>query len=231
MKAVSQNYRGLGNQPAVRGLLDLQKAEDPDILFLSETKLLEKEMERFRWMLNMPNLIVVDCVGRRGGLALFSRKGLEVNLRWKGRYHIDVDVVGELGNKWRFTGIYGESKASQKDKTWRLIRTLSGQSDLPWLCMGDFNEVLFSHEKEGGRLGPQGVWILLGMLWRMQIFLILALLVMLLPGGIIGILQMGIYGKDSIELLQMWVGDVCFRFIKLLMGILDIQIIGRLLQS
>jgi exonuclease III len=79
MEAVSQNYRGLGNQPVVRGLLDLQKAEDPDILFLSETKLLEKEMERFRWMLNMPNMIMVDCVGRSGGLALFSRKGVEVN--------------------------------------------------------------------------------------------------------------------------------------------------------
>jgi hypothetical protein len=69
---------------------------------------------------------------------------------WKGRYHIDVDVVGESGNKWRFTGIYGESKAGLKDKTWRLICTLSSQLDLPWLCMGDFNEVLFSHEKEGG---------------------------------------------------------------------------------
>jgi hypothetical protein len=74
MKAVSQNYQGLGNQPAVRGLLDLQKAEDP---FLSETKLSEKEMERFRWMLNMPNMIVVDCVGRSGGLALFSQKCVE----------------------------------------------------------------------------------------------------------------------------------------------------------
>jgi hypothetical protein len=110
----------------------------------------EEEMDRFRWSLNMPTLFAVGCKGRSGGLALFARKGVDVQLRWKGRYHIDVDVVGESGNKWRFTGVYGESKSGMKENTWKLIRTLSGQSDLPWLCMGDFNEILFSHEKEGG---------------------------------------------------------------------------------
>ena len=35
-EACVSNCRGLGNQPAVHGLLDLQKAEEPDILFLSK---------------------------------------------------------------------------------------------------------------------------------------------------------------------------------------------------
>lgn len=26
---------------------------------------------------------------------------------------------------------------------------------LPWLCAGDFNEILFQHEKEGGKPRPQ----------------------------------------------------------------------------
>jgi exonuclease III len=81
MKLASQNCRGLGNQPAVRGLLDLRKAEEPDILFLSETKLKEDEMESFRWKLDMLNMIVVDYKGRSGGLALFWRRGLDVRLR------------------------------------------------------------------------------------------------------------------------------------------------------
>ena len=46
--------------------------------------------------------------------------------------------------------IYGESNTAAKENTWKLLRTLQGQADLPWLCVGDFNEVLFSHEKEGG---------------------------------------------------------------------------------
>jgi hypothetical protein len=150
MKIVAQNWRGLGNQPSVRSLLELQRAEDPDILFLSETKLMEKEVESLRLKLQMAHMEVVECKGRSGGLALFWKKDVNVEMRWKGRYHIDVNVTQEDGSKWRFTGVYGESKSGEKEKTWRLLRTLHGQADLPWLCMGDFNEVLFTHEKEGG---------------------------------------------------------------------------------
>lgn len=38
----------------------------------------------------------------------------------------------------------------EKDKTWRLLKNLKHQNDKPWLCAGDFNEVLHSWEKEGG---------------------------------------------------------------------------------
>jgi hypothetical protein len=156
MKAVAQNCRGLGNQPAVNGLLELQRAEDPDILFLSETKLIEREMDPLRWRLNMPHMVVVDSNKRSGGLAMFWKKEVNVSLRWKGRYHIDVDVTEENGTKWRLTGIYGESKSGEKENTWRLLRNLHAQSDLPWLVLGDFNEILFAGEKEGGPARAQG---------------------------------------------------------------------------
>ena len=38
----------------------------------------------------------------------------------------------------------------KKVETWRLMRTLNHQSSLPWICPGDFNEILFNHEKQGG---------------------------------------------------------------------------------
>jgi exonuclease III len=97
MKIGGYNCRGLGNGPAVRGLLALQKKEDPDILFLSETKLDEARMQKFPWKLGLPNMIVKDCEGRSGGLALFWRQGINVSLRWMGRMHIDVDVEEEDG--------------------------------------------------------------------------------------------------------------------------------------
>ena len=66
MKIIAWNCRGLENTSAVRGLLDLQKLESPDILFLSETKMDWKRIERFRWILKMPNLVVKDCNGLSG---------------------------------------------------------------------------------------------------------------------------------------------------------------------
>jgi hypothetical protein len=71
MRLIAWNYRGLGNGPAVRGLLDVQKKEDPNVLFLSETKHDRQWMEGLRWRLNMSNMVVKDSVGASGGLALF----------------------------------------------------------------------------------------------------------------------------------------------------------------
>lgn len=48
MKLVAWNCRGLGNRPAMKGLLELQKREAADILFLSETKMDRRKIEKFR---------------------------------------------------------------------------------------------------------------------------------------------------------------------------------------
>ena len=159
MKVVAWNCRGLGNQPAVQGLLDMQKAEDPDILFLSETKLDRNRMQRFKGMLNMQNLEVRDCVGKSGGLALFWKKEVKVQVKpGASRDHIDAEITGEDGFLWRLTGIYGEPKVGRREKTWKLMRTLHGHSGLPWLCCGDFNEILFAEKKQGGSRGHKQVW-------------------------------------------------------------------------
>lgn len=64
------------------------------------------------------------------------------------------EVEEENGAKWRLTVFYGEPSSDKKDRSWSVMRTLNAASALvrcPWLCLGDFNEVLFGHEKEGGR--------------------------------------------------------------------------------
>jgi ribonuclease HI len=60
-------------------------------------------------------------------------------------------VKEENGLEWRLTGIYGEPKSEEKQKTWRLLRILNNLYSKPWLCLGDFNEILFGCEKEGGQ--------------------------------------------------------------------------------
>ncbi|KAE8782990.1 Elongation factor 1-alpha [Hordeum vulgare] len=95
--------------------------EDPDILFLSETKLTEKELEKFKWRLGLGNMVAWSAVGRSRGVALLWKKEVHVTLRSYGRRHIDVDVMEESGAIWRLTGIYGESEAERKTETWRTL--------------------------------------------------------------------------------------------------------------
>lgn len=92
MKIIAWNYRGLGNGPAVYGLLSLQKAEDADILLLSETKMDRCRIQGFRWKLGMTNMVVRDCDGKSGGLAVFWKKEVKFHLRTVARLYIDGDV-------------------------------------------------------------------------------------------------------------------------------------------
>jgi len=86
--------------------------------------------------------------GRSGGLLMLRKKEVVVRPVNISQYYIDV-VMGE-GEEWHLTGIYGDPY--HKEQTWEALRERKdSMSTLPWLMMGDFNEILLHHEKEGGR--------------------------------------------------------------------------------
>lgn len=84
MIVLAYNCRGLGNPRAVTALKGIVDEKDPDIVFLSETKLNHGETERVRKRLRFGNKIYVDCEGkgqqRRGGLAMLWKSHLELEL-------------------------------------------------------------------------------------------------------------------------------------------------------
>ncbi|KAL0458975.1 UNVERIFIED_CONTAM: putative mitochondrial protein [Sesamum latifolium] len=74
-------------------------------------------------------------------------------------HHIDVDILdGNSTANWRFTGFYGEPDASRRREVWEKLVCLSSQSDAPWLCAGDFNEVLMQQEKNWSIEGVRYTW-------------------------------------------------------------------------
>ena len=42
-----------------------------------------------------------------------------------------------------------------RDEFWALLRRIRDKSSLPWLSIGDFNEIVSESEKEGGSLRPR----------------------------------------------------------------------------
>lgn len=46
--------------------------------------------------------------------------------------------------------MHGHPKANKKKNTWTILRRLLGFFFLPWLCFGDFNEILNFNKKMKG---------------------------------------------------------------------------------
>ena len=93
----------------------------------------------------------------KGGIVVLWRRGVDVSLRNFPDNHIDMDIKEADGSVWRFTRVYGFPQADEKHRTWTLLKDLRLQDtiNIPWLCVGDFNKILYQHEKEGGCLRPQ----------------------------------------------------------------------------
>ncbi|GMI76000.1 hypothetical protein HRI_001269300 [Hibiscus trionum] len=117
-----------------------------------ETKLDSGKMEKLRKFCGFNNGIDVSARGRSGGLSLGWKANCNVSLRSFSDRHIDVSFTDDLdGFSWRFTGFYGAPEERNRDDSWNLLRQLNDTNDLPWLVLGDFNELLFATEKFGGR--------------------------------------------------------------------------------
>ncbi|XP_015384889.1 uncharacterized protein LOC107176616 [Citrus sinensis] len=149
MSSISWNYRGLGHPRKVQVLMDLVRNKKPDFLFLMETLCSREKLESLKLNLGYVNLFTVNKVGRSGGLALNLKLAYKVQLLNFGRTFIDVQVENAEVGKWRYTGFYGFPEMSRRRDSWELLRSLSSVSSLPWIYIGDFNDLLHISEKWG----------------------------------------------------------------------------------
>ena len=151
MSTLAWNCRGLGNRRTVRALEKVVSSEDPNFIFLMETKLVVTEMDGIKEGLNQSQGLVVPSKGRSEGLALLWKKELKVSVQTFSDNHIDAIVnQGVSGHQWRITGFYGNPETSKRQESWLLLKRLASLNSLPWVCIGDFNELMHAREKEGG---------------------------------------------------------------------------------
>ena len=108
-------------------------------------------MERIKERIRFASGLFVLCQGRSGGLALLWSREINLEIKSFGSQHINAVVTEESSNfKWRLTSFYGHPQTYMRQKSWDLLAYLKNQSQLPWFCYEDFNEILSMEEKSGG---------------------------------------------------------------------------------
>jgi hypothetical protein len=152
MNLLCLNSRGCGRSATVQEIRSLVVMHRPSLVFLSETKMSDRRSQDLRLRLGFDHAFGVKSEGLSGGLVLFWNSDSVVSLKSFSQSHIDVmiknDVMGD--GEWRFTGFYGNPVRTKRRRNWELMKYLRRESDNPWICAGDFNEVLCASEQYGG---------------------------------------------------------------------------------
>jgi exonuclease III len=150
MSILSWNCQGLGNPWIVKNLHDLVKENKPTILFLMETRMKENEIDQVRRRIGFTYAFVVPSRRRKGGLAMLWNASDDIEIKNYSISHINAVFRDDKRQVlWRITGFYGAPKKEKRKASWQLLHRLGDQNILPWIVIGDFNEILVGSEKFG----------------------------------------------------------------------------------
>ena len=149
MSTLCWNCRGAGNAATVPELRNFARQFAPTLLCIVETQIEGARVEALASTLGYDKSYVVDSRGRSGGIGLFWNDSIKVEILGYSDYHLDVSVEEDEQEIWRMTCVYGEAQTHLRHQTWQVLKNISTLSTLPWLCIGDFNEVLRPNEHEG----------------------------------------------------------------------------------
>ncbi|KAK8299934.1 hypothetical protein V6Z12_D05G353700, partial [Gossypium hirsutum] len=147
------NCRGLGSPAKIRELKQLLVAKNPDIIFLSETKMAVNEFRRVQNNCRIQNALAVNSEGRSGGLAMMWKDGMNAAIQNYSKHHIDSLIKLEGDKTLRVTGFYGHANPRCRSSSWEMLRRVGDLAQEEWVVGGDFNAILNDSEKEGGRRG------------------------------------------------------------------------------
>jgi hypothetical protein len=78
---------------------------------------------------------------------------IRVTMQNYNRRHIHAIIsMGRERAEWKFSSFYGHPEAAKRKELWALLRHLVRLHPTPWLCMGDFNEIVNHSEMWGAAM-------------------------------------------------------------------------------
>lgn len=113
-------------------------------------------MEWLRPLWHFDNCFTVYVIDIAGGLAMLWMNDIDLNISSYFQNHIDATITSTNSiPNWRINGFYSQPNANLRHTTWSLLRNLAQISISPWLCLGDYNEIICNNKKLGGNTRPE----------------------------------------------------------------------------
>ena len=153
MNILMWNCRGALNPDFKRRIFEMAVNHQPSIMVISETRIGGERAERIIEGLPFDGFITTDTIGYAGGLwVLWKKDDAEVTLLASTEQEIHATVkVCSSNLTWLIFAIYASPRLVERRILWSNLSIVAKLHKLPWLLLGDFNEVLCGEENFGGR--------------------------------------------------------------------------------
>ena len=152
MKALGWNCQGMGKNlgsPKMNHLARMVCATKPQVTFVSEIKSSKVNSSNLISRFNMSDALVVPSRCRSGGLWLMWSDDLKLNVH-SSSFHVILATATLVSSNQHFglICIYGDPYHRQTRTIWDQIAAfVYDNCNLPMLCMGDMNELLYDVDK------------------------------------------------------------------------------------
>lgn len=155
------NVRGLGSRERRCMVRELAKKNNPDIISLQETKLMQVDKKLIMSVCNFhsPGWIALPSVGASGGVLLIWNE--EVVLCHETKVDkFSVSILAALkgeNQRWVVTGVYGPPGGAHLEDCLVELGRVRDRWEVPWCVGGDFNKVLFMDERNRASRRTRGM--------------------------------------------------------------------------
>jgi hypothetical protein len=124
----------------------------PDVIFLCETKVKMFDMKNPLALLGFPLQFQVPSFGSKGGLVVACKFGFEAKHVALSNHQISFLVHSDPPSaSWLVTCAHAPSAWNDHGNFWFDVENIGQRFRGPWLLISDFNAILSSAEKKGGR--------------------------------------------------------------------------------
>ena len=152
MNVLLWNCRGALNADFKRRIFEMAINHHPSIMVITETRVGGDRAAKIIEDLPFDGSIVTETIGYAGGLwLLWKTDDVDVMLLSSTEQEIHATVkVRNSDPIWLISAIYARPRLSERRILWDNLKVVAQLHNLPWLMLGDFNEVLCSEDKFGG---------------------------------------------------------------------------------
>ena len=146
------NCQGAANPKFIATLRSFLQNLKPLMVVLVEPRISGVRADKAIKKIGLPHSHRVEANGFSGGIWLLWENCVDLTIIQSHHQFIHAGISWPLvGLNTQFTAIYGSPTPSLRERLWTDLKGIRTNSSGSWFLAGDFNAVLFSDERKGGR--------------------------------------------------------------------------------